>query len=119
MAIRSLSGAVTGHVSFTRSYAPRIGNCSLCVLAREILLLRFNAFEPGFNPSTGLRRDANLSLRVVARGILPAFAPFVKYWSTPGRATRVGTKILTDRSGMTGVYCDENGVNLISGELAQ
>jgi NAD(P)-dependent dehydrogenase (short-subunit alcohol dehydrogenase family) len=80
------------------------------VLAREIPRLRFNAFEPGFNPSTGLGRDANLFLRAIAKGILPLFAPFVKYWSTPGRAARVGTKIVTDSSGNTGIYYDENGL---------
>lgn len=79
------------------------------VFAREIPRLRFNAFEPGFNPSTGLGRDANLFLRVIAKGILPLFAPFVKYWSTPGRAARVGTRILTDSSSRTGIYYDENG----------
>jgi NAD(P)-dependent dehydrogenase (short-subunit alcohol dehydrogenase family) len=79
------------------------------VFARETPRLRFNAFEPGFNPSTGLGRDANLFLRLIAKGILPLFAPFVKYWSTPGRAARVCTKILTAPSGETGVYYDENG----------
>jgi NAD(P)-dependent dehydrogenase (short-subunit alcohol dehydrogenase family) len=79
------------------------------VFAREIPRLRFNAFEPGFNPSTGLGRDANMFLRLIAKGILPLFAPFVKYWSTPTRAARVATKILTDTSGQTGVYYDENG----------
>lgn len=79
------------------------------VFARQTPRLRFNAFEPGFNPSTGLGRDANLLLRLIAKGILPLFAPFVKYWSTPGRAARVCTKILTATSGETGVYYDENG----------
>jgi NAD(P)-dependent dehydrogenase (short-subunit alcohol dehydrogenase family) len=79
------------------------------VFARETPRLRFNAFEPGFNPSTGLGRDANLFLRLIAKGILPLFAPFVKYWSTPGRAARVCTRILTATSAETGVYYDENG----------
>ena len=79
------------------------------VFARETPRLRFNAFEPGFNPSTVLGRDANLFLRLTAKGILPLFAPFVKYWSTPGRAARVCTRILTATSGEAGVYYDENG----------
>jgi NAD(P)-dependent dehydrogenase (short-subunit alcohol dehydrogenase family) len=79
------------------------------VFARETSRLRFNAFEPGFNPSTGLGRDANLFLRLIAKGILPLFAPFVKYWSTPRRAARVCTSILTATTGETGVYYDENG----------
>ena len=33
----------------------------------------------------------------------------MKYWSTPGRAARVCTKILTATSGETGIYYDENG----------
>jgi hypothetical protein len=33
----------------------------------------------------------------------------VKYCSTPTRAARVATKILTDTSGQTGFYYDENG----------
>jgi NAD(P)-dependent dehydrogenase (short-subunit alcohol dehydrogenase family) len=79
------------------------------VLARETPRLRFNAFEPGFTPSTNLGRDANVFLRLIAKGILPLFAPFVKYWSTPKRAARMATKILTDTSGQTGLYYDENG----------
>jgi hypothetical protein len=47
-------------------------------------------------------------LRLIAKGILLLFAPFVKYWSTPTRAARMATKILTDTSGQTGVYYDEN-----------
>jgi hypothetical protein len=61
-----------------------------------------------FNPSTGLGRDAYVFLRLIAKGILPLFAPFVKYWSTPTRAALMATKILTDMSGQTGVYYDEN-----------
>lgn len=82
---------------------------SVFVFARETQRLRFNAFEPGFSPSTNLGRDANVFLRLIAKGILPLFAPFVKYWSTPKRAARVATKILTDTSGQTGLYYDENG----------
>jgi NAD(P)-dependent dehydrogenase (short-subunit alcohol dehydrogenase family) len=35
-------------------------------LARENLRLRINALEPGFTPNTGLARDANATLRLVA-----------------------------------------------------
>jgi NAD(P)-dependent dehydrogenase (short-subunit alcohol dehydrogenase family) len=79
------------------------------VFARETPRVRFNAFEPGFTPSTNLGRDANVFLRLIAKGILPLFAPFVKYWSTPKRAARVAAKILTDTSGRTGLYYDERG----------
>jgi NAD(P)-dependent dehydrogenase (short-subunit alcohol dehydrogenase family) len=89
------------------------------VFAREIPRLRFNAFEPGFNPSTGLGRDADVFLRLIAKGILPLFAPFVKYWSTPTRAARMATKILTDTSGQTGVYYDENARPMMASTQAR
>ena len=84
------------------------------VFAREILRLRFNAFEPGFNPSTNLGREASLPLRMIAKGILPLFAPFVKYWSTPKRAGRVAARLLTEISDRTGVYYDENGQPMLA-----
>jgi hypothetical protein len=78
-------------------------------LARETARLRFNAVEPGFNPGTGLSRDANAALRFVAKYVLSPLAPLIKYWSTPKHAARVITRVLTDTSGATGVYYDENG----------
>lgn len=56
------------------------------VFARETPRLRFNAVEPGFNPSTGLGRDANAFLRFIAKYALAPLAPLVKYCSTPGHA---------------------------------
>lgn len=41
--------------------------------------------------------------------MLPALAPFIKYWSTPKRAARVISGVLTDESDRTGVYYDETG----------
>jgi NAD(P)-dependent dehydrogenase (short-subunit alcohol dehydrogenase family) len=78
-------------------------------LARTTPRLRFNAVEPGFNPGTGLGRDANVALRFLAKYVLSPLAPFIKYWSTPSRAARVITEVLTDTSDRTGVYYDENG----------
>jgi len=77
--------------------------------ARENPRLSINAVEPGFTPNTGLGREANVFLRVVATYILPLLAPHVKYWSTPQRAARVITKILINQSGQTGAYYDEGG----------
>jgi NAD(P)-dependent dehydrogenase (short-subunit alcohol dehydrogenase family) len=54
-------------------------------LSREIPRLRFNAIEPGFTLNTGLGRDANAFLRFLANYLLPLFAPYIKYWSTPKR----------------------------------
>lgn len=86
--------------------------CNLATVlafAREIPRLRFNAVEPGFNPSTGLGRDANAALRFLAKYVLSPLAPFIKYWSTPKHAARVITDVLTSDSDQTGMYYDENG----------
>ena len=77
--------------------------------ARETPRLRFNAVEPGFNPGTGLSRDASPFLQLLAKRVLAPLAPLIKYWSTPQHAARVITTVLTDESGRTGVYYDENG----------
>lgn len=86
--------------------------CNLATVlafARETPRLRFNAIEPGVNPGTGLSRDEPAAVRFVAKYVLTPLAPFVKYLSTPKRAARVITRVLTDESGATGVYYDENG----------
>lgn len=87
--------------------------------ARETPRLRFNALEPGFTPNTDLVRDANAALKFLAIYILPLFAPYIKYWSTPKRAGRVSAKVLTDESGQTGIYYDEKGNPMRGSELVQ
>ena len=87
--------------------------------AREIPRLRFNAVEPGFTPNTGLGRDANAFLRLVANALLPLIAPHVRYWSTPKRAARLEAKVLTDPSGQTGVYYDERGHPMLGSALVR
>lgn len=77
-------------------------------LAKETPRLRFNAVEPGINPTTGLG-GANAFLRFLFGQIITRFPPFNRYRSTPERAAQVIAKILTDRSVGTGVYFDENG----------
>jgi NAD(P)-dependent dehydrogenase (short-subunit alcohol dehydrogenase family) len=81
--------------------------------ARETPRLHFNAVEPGVNPATGLSRDHGAFVRFLSRYILPLlvplFMPFIKVLSTPKRAARVLTTVLTDASGQTGVYYDEGG----------
>jgi hypothetical protein len=72
--------------------------------------LRFNAFEPGFNPSTGLGRETSVFLRLLLKYVLPLLAPFMKYWSNPKRAARMVTKILINESCQTGLYYDEAAV---------
>lgn len=77
--------------------------------ARETPRLRFNAVEPGFNPGTGLGRDASAALRFAAKYLIAPLAPLIKYWSTPQHAARVITAVLTGESSRTGAYYDENG----------
>jgi hypothetical protein len=89
------------------------------VFAREIPRLRFNALEPGFTPNTGLGRDANAFLRLLANYILPLLAPHIKYWSTPKRAASVATKVLIGASGQTGIYYDEGGQPMLSSTLVR
>ena len=86
--------------------------CNLATVlafAREIPRLRFNAIEPGFAPGTNLGRDAGLFLRLLSKYVLSPLAPLIKYWTTPGTAARMITRILTDESDTTGVYYDEKG----------
>jgi NAD(P)-dependent dehydrogenase (short-subunit alcohol dehydrogenase family) len=45
-------------------------------LAREFPRLHFNAFEPGFNPGTGLSLEASDLMRFVLKYILPLLATF-------------------------------------------
>ncbi|MGY6026884.1 SDR family NAD(P)-dependent oxidoreductase [Streptomyces spinosirectus] len=77
--------------------------------ARETPRLRFNAIEPGFAPGTNLGRDAGLFLRLLSKYVLSPLAPLIKYWTNPGIAARMITRILTDESNATGVYYDEKG----------
>ena len=82
--------------------------------ARENPRLHFNAVEPGLNLTTGLGGgDAGPFVRLLQRFVIPFLVPllmpFIKILSTPKRAARVITKILTDAPGQTGVYYDEAG----------
>jgi NAD(P)-dependent dehydrogenase (short-subunit alcohol dehydrogenase family) len=82
--------------------------------ARETPRLRFNAVEPGFNPGTGLGRDANIALQFLAKYALAPLAPLIPYWSTPKRAARVLTEVLTAQSDATAIYYDENGKPMLA-----
>jgi NAD(P)-dependent dehydrogenase (short-subunit alcohol dehydrogenase family) len=96
--------------------------CNLATVpefARENSRLRFNAVEPGFNPGTGLGREANVFARFLLKYVLTLFAPFIKYWSTPKRAARVITKALMNESGETGVYYDERGHPMLGSTLVR
>lgn len=79
-------------------------------LARENPRLRIHAIEPGFNPGTGLGRDAPLVLRLLMSVIAPVLPFFLKGASTASRTARVLTRLLTTATKETGVYYDEKGV---------
>ena len=86
---------------------------SALAFARETPRLRFNAIEPGVNPSTGLGGDAGAFVRFAQAFVMPLLVPllmpFIKILSTPKQAARVIAKILIDASGETGIYYDEGG----------
>ena len=82
---------------------------TVLAFARETPRLRFIAVEPGFNPGTGLGRDANPALQFLAKYVLAPLAPLIKYWSTPKRAARLLAGVLTSQSHQSGAYYDENG----------
>jgi NAD(P)-dependent dehydrogenase (short-subunit alcohol dehydrogenase family) len=104
-----LEGGST-NIGFDAYATSKQGNlATVFSLAREHPRLRFRAVEPGFNPGTGLSRDANPALRWIARYVMQPLAPLIPYWSTPKRAGKLLADTLTDSSDATGVYYDENG----------
>ncbi len=101
---------------------------TVMVFARETPRLHFNAVEPGINLTTGLgRRDANALVGFLSQYIIPLlvpllvplFMPFMTFLSTPKRAARVLTKVLTDESGQTGLYYDEGGHPMLGSTLVR
>ncbi len=95
--------------------------CSLAsslALARETPRLRVVAIEPGINPTTGLG-GTNAAMRFLFGQIITRLPPFRQYRSTPERAGRVIATILTDRSGRSGIYYNENGQPMQGSALAQ
>jgi NAD(P)-dependent dehydrogenase (short-subunit alcohol dehydrogenase family) len=91
--------------------------------AQETPRLHFNAVEPGVNPATGLARDHGAFVRFLSKYIIPVLVPllmpFIKVLSTPKRAARVLTKVLTDASAQTGVYYDEGGHPMLGSALVR
>ncbi len=92
--------------------------------ARETARLHFNAIEPGLNPTTGLGgSDVGAFVRFLQRFIIPILVPllmpFFRILSTPKRAARVITKIMTDASGQAGVYYDEGGRPMLGSALVR
>jgi len=81
--------------------------------ARETPRLHFQAVEPGLNVTTGLGNATGLVLflqKFIFPALVPLLKPLVKILSTPKQAARVITNIMTDTSGKTGIYYNENGL---------
>jgi NAD(P)-dependent dehydrogenase (short-subunit alcohol dehydrogenase family) len=91
--------------------------------ARETSRLRFNAVEPGLNPTTALGSDAGAFVRVLSKYLIPLlvplFKPFVKILSTPEQAGQVITNIMIDPSLRSGVYYDEAGRPMLGSALVR
>lgn len=97
---------------------------TMMVFSRETPRLHFNAVEPGFNPTTGLGgSDAGAAVRFLQKYVIPLLVPllmpFIKILSTPNRAARVITKVLTDASGRSGVYYDEGGHPMLGSTMVR
>ena len=91
--------------------------------ARETPRLYFNAVEPGVNPTTALSRDGGALVRFLSKYFIPLLVPllmpFIKILSTPKRAARLITKVVTNASGKTGVYYDESGHPMLGSTLVR
>ena len=90
---------------------------SALAFARDVPRLRFNAVEPGINPTTGLG-GGNALIRFVFGQLITRLPPFGRYRSTPEQAARVIVKVLLNRAGETGVYYDEKGYPMHGSKLA-
>ena len=99
-----------------RAGADAYATSKQCVLAaayefaRENPRLLVNAVEPGFAPGTSLGRDVKGIARFAMQRILPLFAPYIRYWSTPRLSARVIAKVLTNEEAVSGMYFDERGL---------
>ena len=96
---------------------------TVMVFARETPRLHFNAVEPGFNPTTGLGRDASAAVRFlvacIAPLVVPPLIPFMPFLSTPDRAGRMITNVLLDTAGRTGLYYDQSGHPMLGSTLVR
>jgi NAD(P)-dependent dehydrogenase (short-subunit alcohol dehydrogenase family) len=81
--------------------------------ARQYPRLHFRAVEPGVTPGSNLAREMSAPLRALGKAMSP-IAPLIPHYSTPKRAARIITKVLTDTSAATGVYYDENGEPMLA-----
>ena len=93
---------------------------SAMAFARETPRLHFNAVEPGITHGTNLGGEStNAIIRLIFGLIMSTIPPFYKYSSTPKKSAKVITKVLTDKSGKTGVYFDEKGQPMLGSDLVR
>lgn len=90
---------------------------STLAFARATPRLHFNAVEPGITPGTALG-GGNAVSHFIFGQIVTRLPPFSRYRSTPKRSAAVIAKVLTDRSGKTGIYYDESGTPMRGSVLA-
>jgi NAD(P)-dependent dehydrogenase (short-subunit alcohol dehydrogenase family) len=76
--------------------------------ARAYPRLRFNAIEPGVNPGSNLGRDMAPALVAISKTLAPVLQ-LMPHYTTPKKAAKVITRVLTSVGAETGVYYDENG----------
>ena len=89
------------HASSDAYTTSKQGNlASVFSLSREIPRLHFRAVEPGVNPGSNLTRDMSAPIRVLSKAFAP-IAPLFPYFSTPKRAARIITNVLTAASNAT------------------
>lgn len=99
----------SSRVAFDAYATSKQGNlAAVFSLAREFPRLRFRAIEPGVNPGSNLGRDMGAVIGVISKAVAP-LAARMPHYSTPKKAARIITTVLTDPSDATGVYYDENG----------
>ncbi len=114
-----LAGGATGPGFDSYATTKQASLAATLELARENPRLRVHAVEPGFNPATGLGRDAPFLVRLIAAAVAPVLPFVLKGASTSKRAARVITRVLTTESSETGVYYDEKGVPMQPSELVR
>jgi NAD(P)-dependent dehydrogenase (short-subunit alcohol dehydrogenase family) len=93
---------------------------SAMAFARENPRLHFNAVEPGITRGTSLgAENVNPFVHFLFSHLMSIIPPFSKYSSTPKKSANVIIKVLTDKSGRTGVYFDEKGQPMLGSALSR
>lgn len=102
-----LAGSSTNAGFDSYATTKQAGLAAAIELAKENPRLRIQAIEPGFNPSTGLGREAPWLARMIATALTPILPFFIKGASTSSRAAKMMSRVLSTESNETGVYFDE------------